>query len=114
MKMPELSLIEWQHRFGTEEACAEALIRVRWPDGFICPVCAGKAYSYITSRQIYQCSHCQHQTSVTSGTIFHSTNLPLVKWFWAIYLSASDKGGISALSLSKHIATTWRTAHRVL
>lgn len=114
MKMPELSLIEWQRRFGTEEACAEALTRVRWPDGFICPACAGKAYSYITSRQVYQCSHCQHQTSVTSGTIFHSTNLPLVKWFWAIYLSASDKGGISALRLSKQIATTWRTAHRIL
>ncbi|MCX5870750.1 MAG: transposase, partial [Deltaproteobacteria bacterium] len=63
MKMPELSLIEWQRRFGNEESCAEALTRVRWPDGFICPVCAGKAYSYITSRQIYQCSHCQHQTS---------------------------------------------------
>ena len=51
---------------------------------------------------------------MTSGTIFHSTNLHLVKWFWAIYLSASDKGGISALRLSKQIATTWRTVHRIL
>ncbi len=40
MKMTELSLLEWQRRFGTEEACAGALTRVRWPDGFICPVCA--------------------------------------------------------------------------
>jgi hypothetical protein len=48
MKMPKVSLMEWQHRFSTEEACTEALIRVRWPDGFICPVCVGKAYSYIS------------------------------------------------------------------
>lgn len=114
MKMPEVSLLEWQRRFETEEACAAALVQVRWPNGFICPVCAGNTYSYITSRHTYQCGHCHHQTSITAGTIFHSTNLPLVKWFWAIYLCASDKGGISALRLSKHIAVTWRTAHRIL
>jgi len=114
MRMEAISLIGWQNRFGSEEACVEALEKVRWPGGFICPECAWTEYSYITSRQVYQCCHCHHQTSVTSGTIFHSTNLPLVKWFWSIYLSASDKGGISALRLSKHIDVTWRTAHRIL
>jgi len=54
------------------------------------------------------------QTSATAGTIFHSTNLPLVKWFWAIYLAAADKGGISALRLSKHIGVSWITANRML
>jgi len=103
MRMEAISLIGWQNRFGSEEACVEALEKVRWPGGFICPECAWTEYSYITSRQVYQCCHCHHQTSVTSGTIFHSTNLPLVKWFWSIYLSASDKGGISALRLSKHM-----------
>jgi transposase-like protein len=51
---------------------------------------------------------------VTAGTLFHSTNLPLVKWFWAIYLVAADKGGISALRLSKHIGVSWPTAHNIL
>lgn len=114
MKMPEISLIEWQQRFGTEEACIDTLFRVRWPDGFICPECGTKKYSYINPRHVYQCSNCHHQTSITSGTIFHSTNLPLVKWFWAIYLTASDKGGISALRLSKHIDVSWVTAQRIL
>jgi len=114
MKMPKLSLLEWQQQFGTEDACAEALIQVRWPSGFYCPVCAGQEYSYIATRQVYQCKQCHHQTSLTSGTIFHSTNLSLVKWFWAIYLCASDKGGISSLRLSKHLSVTWRTAHRIL
>ena len=114
MKMPETSLIEWQQRFGTEEACFDALFRVRWPDGFICPKCGTRKYSYINPRHVYQCCNCHHQASITSGTIFHSTNLPLVKWFWAIYLTASDKGGVSALRLSKHIDVSWVTAQRML
>ena len=114
MQMESISLLEWQSRFSTEEACAEALKKVRWPEGFVCPECASKDFSYITTRKVFQCTHCHHQTSVTSGTIFHSTNLSLVKWFWAIYLCASDKGGISSLRLSKHIDVTWRTAHRML
>jgi hypothetical protein len=114
MKIPTMSLLEWQKRFGTEYACIEALIKVRWPDGFVCPQCASRKCSFIITRKSYQCSQCHHQTSATSGTIFHSTNLPLVKWFWAIYLAAADKGGISALRLSKHIGVSWITAHRML
>lgn len=114
MKMPKVSLLEWQKRFETEKACIETLIKVRWPDGFVCPECASRKSSFIVTRHTYQCSQCHHQTSATAGTIFHSTNLPLVKWFWAIYLVAADKGGISALRLSMHIGVSWVTAHRML
>ena len=114
MKMPKISLIEWQKRYGTEKACAATLAKYRWPQGFICPKCGNDSSWYITTRKVYQCSKCQHQVSVTAGTLFHSTNLPLVKWFWAIYLMASDKGGISALRLSKHIGVSWPTARNML
>lgn len=114
MKMPKMSLLEWQKRFDTEKACIKTLIKVRWPDGFVCPKCASRKCSFIITRNSYQCSHCHHQTSATAGTIFHSTNLPLIKWFWAIYLVGADKGGISALRLSKHIGVSWITAHRML
>lgn len=114
MKMPKVSLLDWQKRFETERACIETLIKVRWPNGFVCADCGSRKYSFIVTRKSYQCSHCHHQTSATSGTIFHSTNLPLVKWFWAIYLAAADKGGISALRLSKYIGVSWITAHRML
>jgi hypothetical protein len=53
-------------------------------------------------------------TMVTSGTLFHATKLPLTKWFWAIYWISSDKGGISALRLSKLVGVSWRSAYRVL
>ena len=114
MKMPEVSLLEWQKRFGTESACEKVLVKIRWPDGFICPRCKSKFASFITTRKKYQCSQCRYQISITAGTLFHSTNLPLVKWFWSIYLMATDKGGISALRLAKHIGVSWPTARQML
>ncbi|MBM9614265.1 transposase, partial [Desulfobulbus rhabdoformis] len=65
MKMLQMSLLEWQNKFGSEDACIDALIKTRWPDGFVCPECSSREYSFITSRNSYQCSHCHHQTSVT-------------------------------------------------
>ena len=114
MKMPEVSLLEWQKRFGTERACEKVLVKIRWPDGFICPRCKSKDASYIKTRKVYQCSQCHYQVSITAGTLFHSTNLSLVKWFWAIYFTATDKGGISALRLAKLIGVSWPTARKML
>lgn len=114
MKMPTISLVQWQKRFGTEHACAKALEKVRWPDGFQCPVCGSQKYSMIETRKLYQCSKCRHQVSLTADTLFHATKVPLVKWFWAIYLMASDKGGISALRLSKHIGISWISSRNIL
>ena len=114
MKMPGITLIAWQKRYGTEQSCAKALIKVRWPNGFQCPECGSiKAY-HLESCNLFQCSHCRHQVSITSDTLFHSTKVPLVKWFWAIYLMASDKGGISALRVAKHLGVTWITARNML
>ncbi len=114
MKMPTISLLEWQHRYGKETACAATLAKYRWPQGFMCPKCGKDSAWFITTRKIYQCSKCRHQVSITAGTLLHSTNLPLVKWFWAIYFVAADKGGISALRLSKHIGVSWVTARSML
>ena len=114
MKMPKISLLEWQKLYGTERACAKELIKVIWPEGFQCPACGSMKACNITTRKLYQCSKCRHQVSVTAGTLLHATKLPLVKWFWAIYLAASDKGGISALRTSKHLGVSWITARNML
>ena len=114
MKATETNLLDWQQRYGTQASCAKALAQQRWPEGFRCPQC-GHDHGYtIATRHSYECSQCHHQTSLTAGTLFHSTNLPLTKWFWAIYLMASDKGGISALRLSIQIGVSWLTASRML
>ena len=114
MQMPALSLIQWQKRFGTEQACAKALAKVRWPNGFQCPACGNLKAYLIASRRLYQCAHCRHQVSITAGTLFHATKVPLVKWFCLIYLMASDKGGISALRASKQLGVSWPTARSML
>ena len=114
MKMPAISLLGWQKRFGTENSCTKTLNKVRWPRGFQCPACGSKKSSFISTRKLNQCSKCRHQISVTTATLFHATKVPLVKWFWAIYLIASDKGGVSALRLSKHIGVSWLTARNML
>ena len=114
MKTTETNVLDWQKRYGTEESCAQALAQQRWPEGFICPRC-GHDHGYaITTRHRYECSKCHYQASLTAGTLFHSTNLSLTKWFWAIYLAASDKGGISAMRLSKQVGVSWITASRML
>lgn len=114
MKTTETNVLDWQKRYGTEEACVQALAQQRWPEGFRCPRC-GHDHGYaITTRHCYECSKCHYQASLTAGTLFHSTNLSLTKWFWAIYLAVSDKGGISAMRLSKQIGVSWLTASRML
>ena len=69
----------------------------RWPEGFSCARCGHAHGSAISTRHSDECTRCHYQASLTAGTLFHSTNLLLTKWFWAIYLTASDKGGISAV-----------------
>jgi len=114
MQMPEVSLFEWQQKYGTLADCQKGLAELRWPEGFVCPVCGSKKYSFITTRYDFECRNCGRQTSVVSGTIFQSSNVPLPKWFLAIYLCASDKGGISAMRLSKELDVSWITANRML
>ena len=114
MKMPGITLLEWQKRYDSERSCAKTLIKVRWPNGFQCPACGSTKAYFIESRKLYQCSHCRHQVSMTADTLFHSTKVPLVKWFWAIYLMASDKGGVSALRIAKNVGVSWITARNML
>lgn len=114
MKAAECSFYEWQQRFETEERCLQHLASLRWPEGFQCPHCGHDQGYFTASRGHYECAACHRQSSVTAGTLFHATKLPLLKWLWAIYWVAADKGSISALRLSKLIGVTWRSAFRLL
>lgn len=109
-----MSFAQFIKRFPNEKTCAEYLYNVRWPDGFVCPVC-GHRHCYPLNRPgRYQCAKCRHQTSLTANTVMHRTHLPLTKWFWAIYLVACDKRGISALTLAGKISVSYETAWYLL
>jgi predicted RNA-binding Zn-ribbon protein involved in translation (DUF1610 family) len=106
------SLIEFQHRFPDEAACAAYLFAARWPGGFVCPSCGKtKAWELQTKAWTYECAGCGKQTSVTAGTIMHHSKLPLTTWFWAAYLMATHSNGISALQLQRQLALgSYKTA----
>ena len=104
------SLPELFHDYGTEEQCRQSFFEWKWPTGFICPECGSHSFCTLKTRNLYQCNHCHHQTSLTSGTIFASTNLPLTQWFLAIHLITQSKTGLSALELKRQIGVSYNTA----
>lgn len=111
------SLIDMVHRFGSDETCRDYLEHLRWPDGVTCPRCDSDRISEITTRGQFHCMGCDYRFSVTSGTIFDNTKLPLWKWFAAIYLMIESKKGVSANQLKRTLGVTYKTAwylcHRI-
>lgn len=116
-KQERITLLEFQKKYGDEEACREHLFKIRWPQGYECPKCGHTEYYFHTKRKLYQCQKCRHQASITAGTVMHGTHTPLLKWFWAIFLSGHDKRGISALGLQKELevcyTTAWMMLHKI-
>jgi len=108
-----ISLIKYLEIYGTEEQCFDALFEWRWPNGFICPKCGHKESCQLTTRKLQQCNHCHHQTSITAGTIFSSTKLPLSIWFLGLYFITQDKKGISALELKRRLGISYHAAWRM-
>ena len=113
-----ISLPEFLKHHGTEEQCEHALFKIRWPTGFKCERCDHDSYCYIKSRRTFQCTRCKCQTSVKRNTLFHSSNVPLTKWFLAIFLISQSKNGIAALPLKRHLGvsynTAWRMKHKLM
>ena len=100
----KMSFKEFREKFSSESACKNYLYRVRWPEGYICPKCGCREFTLVKCRGgKFQCRSCRHQTTLTAGTVMHSTHLPMTTWFWAIYLVARDKRGISATQLAAEL-----------
>lgn len=110
-----LSLGEFMIRYGTEEQCMAELAQSRWPQGFVCPSCRDTRHSVFVrdGRQHFQCCRCRHQATITSGTIFADTKLPLRLWFLAMYLLTQSKNNVSALELMRHLGVGYRSAWRL-
>jgi len=105
-----LGLAEFMARYGTEDQCHAALVAMRWPDGFVCPKCSGRQYSFCRPKQLFQCSSCHRQTSVRAGTVFHKSRTPLTKWFLAMHLLTCSKNDIASLEMARQLDVKWDTA----
>jgi transposase-like protein len=114
MNLP--ALIE---QFGSEDRCRAYLEDLRWPDGLECPRCGHTTISRIRERNQFECDakSCRYQFSVTAGSTFHDSHLPLWKWFLGVYLMVESRKGISAKQLQRTLGvsykTAWYLAHRI-
>ena len=109
-----INLVDFIKRFPNDDACRQYLFKIRWPEGFICPVCGNGKYYLLAKYHLYQCTDCNHQVSVTAGTVMHKTRVPLLKWFLALFLVATDKRGCSALTVQRQIDVNYKTAWLML
>jgi transposase-like protein len=112
MTLPELNRL-----FSTDEDCREILTRMRWPNGVECPRCFNKNVWWVQSRKQFTCSECNYQFSVTTGTIFKDSHLPLASWFMAVLLLVEARKGMSANQVKRTLGVSYKTAwylcHRI-
>jgi len=109
--------MDFERRFAADDACRDYLGALRWPDGFVCPRCQGTR-GWKMSRGLWLCADCRHQASVTAGTIFQDSHLPLSLWFRAMWYVTSQKNGASALAVQRLLGlgsykTAWALLHKL-
>lgn len=109
------SFIDILKLLNDKTSCREFLEKYRWQGDPVCPHCGDRDKHYkLKSRGefqgLYKCKCCRKRFTVLIGTMFEGSNVPLVKWFYAIYIFLSHKKGISSVQLSKDIGVTQKTA----
>ena len=107
-----LSEAQFREAHGTEEQCRAVVEKLRRPKGFVCPLCGGTEGTRLSTRPKVQCRACRHQVSLTAGTIFHATKLPLTTRFLAMGLVATAKKGSARSSSGAGSASSRPTPGR--
>lgn len=111
------TVLEFERRFPDDAACRGCLFALRWPKGFVCPHCSGQA-AWAMKRGLWLCRRCRRQVSVTAGTVFQDSHLPLTVWFRALWHMAGQKNGVSALGLQAVLGlgsykVAWAMLHKL-
>lgn len=109
--------VEFEKRFSNPRACYEYLFKLKWPDGFQCNMCGHSAY-WISYKNLYICTRCEHQHSLTAGTIMHATKKPITYWFKAMWWFTTRKSGVNATNLKDLLGlgsydTAWTWLHKL-
>jgi transposase-like protein len=109
-----LNFRDFVKMFADDSACASYLERLRWPDGFVCPMCQQQQEPWRQTRGRLVCSACRHQCTVTAGTIFDKTRTPLTTWFDAAWHVTTAKNGMSAKTLERMMGIRYQVAWNML
>lgn len=122
--MDQMDLVKLAQDFADEDSARAYLESIRWPNGPVCPHCESENVYKITSKPgsktrkgVHKCRACRKQFTVTVGTIFESSHIPLSKWLMAVHLMCASKKGMSAHQLHRMLGVTYKTAwfmcHRI-
>jgi len=128
MANDELNLFALAQHFSDEDKAREFIEKLRWPDGPVCPHCGEIDNAYRLEpkpskknthvrKGVWKCGGCREQFTVTVGTIFEDSHIPLSKWLLAYHLLCASKKGMSAHQLHRMLKVTYRSAwfmaHRI-
>ena len=112
-----MTIIDLCTTFSNDDLCRELLERLRWPIQPECLRCKGPVVRLATNAKILYCKECDYQFTVTAGSIFHDSHLPLIKWFTAVYLICESRKGMSANQIKRTLGISYKTAwylcHRI-
>jgi transposase-like protein len=112
--MKPYTLKQFQAQFPDDATCLEWLKNYLYPDGIYCVKCeATTKHHRVVSRPSYSCDRCGHHVHPTADTIFHKSPTPLTTWFYATYLMAQTRCGISAKQIQRETGVTYKTAWRM-
>jgi transposase-like protein len=114
-KMTRYTLKDFQTQFPNDATCLEWLFRRFYPNGTVfCEKCQRETKHHrVVSRPSYSCDYCGHHVHPTANTIFHKSPTALTTWFYAIYLMASTRCGVSAKQIERETGVTYKTAWRM-
>lgn len=111
--VPKYTIKNFRQDFPTDDSCLDYIFSMRFPEAK-CPQCQHeKCFYRVTDRKCYACSWCGYQIHPTAGTIFHKSATKLTDWFFAIFLFASSRNGVSAKEIQRQLGVTYKTAWRI-
>lgn len=112
--MDKFTIQRFNEIFPSEEVCLEYIKDLIYPDGVLCRRCAKiTKHHRLSGRKAYSCQNCGTHVFPLAGTIFEKSSTPLKSWFYAMYLMASTRTGISAKQLERELGVTYKTAWRM-
>ena len=112
--MERYTICDFNRDFPDDDACLQAVVGLVYPEGITCRSCGQvRKHHRLSNRKAYSCDYCGTHVYPLAGTIFEKSRTPLKSWFYAMYLMASTRCGISAKQLERELGVTYKTAWRM-
>ncbi|MDB5282106.1 MAG: hypothetical protein JWO06_1181 [Bacteroidota bacterium] len=109
------TITQFRKEYSNDDVCLDKIFRLKFDGLKNCPSCKQPVmFKRVTKRTCYYCPRCYHQIHPLKNTIFEKTTTPLTLWFYAMYLFAASKNGVSAKEIERQIGVTYKTAFRML